>query len=294
MRSQTIIGATILLDAALFVVNLLVAIESGSHAVLSQAIYTIADLIGGVLILWGHVAGQRPPDHDHPFGYGKERFFWSFSSSLVTFSMAGLIVLVSGFAQVVQPQPVTDLPAAVAVVGATLLTSVAGIWVTVRELGKDRETLSGLIESPHQGLKTIFYQDLVSVLGSIVAFAGIGVVYLTHRVVVDGVAAVGMGFLLVATGFLLAIEGRELLVGKAISPAHAREILMVVEQDPRVRRVRSLQSMMLGPDDVLLALRVNFQDGLTTDQIETAIDVLSSSLRGTFPAIRHLVIEPES
>jgi divalent metal cation (Fe/Co/Zn/Cd) transporter len=150
------------------------------------------------------------------------------------------------------------------------------------------------LESSHQGLKTIFFQDLVSVLGSAVAFAGLLFVFRYHDWSIDGYTASAVGLLMIATGFVLAAESRDLLVGKAISPAQARQILQLVERDPRVRKVRSLQSMMLGPEDVLLALRVNFQDGLDTDQIESTIDQLSLSMRGSFPGLRHLVIEPES
>jgi cation diffusion facilitator family transporter len=294
MRPQVIIVATVLLSGVLFVFNLIVAVQGGSRAVLSQAIYTITDLIGGVFILWGFVASQKPPTVDHPFGYGKERFFWSFTASLVTFTIAGVIVLVVSFGQIVTPSPVTALPASLAVVGATLVASLIGILVTLRELRRGQETVTELIESAHQGLKTIFFQDIVSVGGSIVAFGGIVVIYLTHNTVLDGVAAFGVGLLLLATGFVLAAESRALLVGKSVSPDQARTILQIVERDARVRKVRGFQSMMLGPDDILVALRVNFQDGLNTDQIEAAIDQVSLALRQTFPAIRHLVIEPES
>ena len=294
MRSSVIINATLGLDAALFVVNLFVAYRSGSHAVLSQAVYNITDLVGGMMLLWGFFVSRRPASPKHPFGYGKERYFWSFVAALVTFTVAGFIVLVSGFAQITDPQPVTHLEDALITVGATVLVSVASIGVTLRELRASRETLSSMLASSHLGLKTIFYQDVVSVFGSLVAFLGIVYVYRTHDLVADGVAAALVGIFLVATGFVLAGESRELLVGKAISPADARELLRVLEQDPRVRRVRSLQSMMLGPEDVLVALKVNFQDGLTTDQIEQAIDEVSARIRRAFPAVRHLVIEPES
>jgi cation diffusion facilitator family transporter len=294
MRPQVIIGATVVLSAILFVVNLSVALAGGSHAVLSQAIYTITDLIGGALILWGFVVSQRPPSYDHPFGYGKERFFWSFTGSLVTFTGSGLLVMFDSYGQIAHPGPVTDLPESLAVVGATLALSLVGILVTLRELRHGQETVTTLLESAHQGLKTIFYQDIVSVGGSIVAFIGIAIVYLTGKTIVDGIAAFGVGILLFLTGVLLAAESRPLLVGKAVSPEQARTILQIVERDTRVRKVRGFQSMMLGPEDILVALRVNFQDGLNTDQIEAAIDQVSLSLRQSFPAIRHLVIEPES
>lgn len=294
MRSSVIINATLLLDAALFIANVGVAEISGSRAVLSQAVYCVTDLVGGVMILWGFVASRRPPSPQHPFGYGKERYFWSFAAALVTFTVAGLIVLVTGLAQLQSPQPVTHLSDAMLSVGATVLVSLASVGVTLRELRASRETVSSLLASSHLGLKTIFYQDLVSILGSVVAFLGIVYVDRTGDFAVDGLAASVLGVLLVATGFVVAGESRELLVGKAVSPEDARGVLRLLQQEPRVRRVRSLQSMMLGPDDVLLALKVNFQDGLTTDQIEQAIDDVAARIRTAFPPVRHLIIEPES
>ena len=294
MRSDVIIVATIILSAGLFVINLVVAIDSSSRAVLAQAIYTVTDLIGSGLLLVGLHSSRRPPDRDHPFGFGKERFFWAFVSTLVTFTIAGIVALTTGIAQVVSPAKVSDLGAALAVVGGTMLVSIAGILVTLRELRHSQQTIQYLLESAHQGLKTIFYQDLVSILGTAVAFGGIAVVYRTGNDAFDGLAAAIVGVLLIATGVVLSAESRDLLVGRAVPPSVARTILDLVETDARVRKVRGLQSMLLGPEDVLLTLRVNFQDGLTTDQIESAIDHVSLSVRTAFPAIRHMIIEPES
>ena len=294
MRPQVIVTATVLLNAVLFVVNLVVAIRSGSHAVLSQAVFTITDLLGALMIFWGFVSSQRPPDHNHPFGRGKERFFWAFAAILVTFTIAGLIILVSGFGQIVDPQPVQRLGEALLTVGITTVASVIGILVTLREVRVSRTTVWNLISSAHMGIKTVFFQDLVGVVGGCTAFVGIFLVYRTHNEAIDGIAACAVGVLTAGTGFLLAAETREFLIGKAITPGEARDILLLVERDPRVRQVRSLQSMVLGPDEFLLALRVNFQDGLTTDQIELVIDQLSLALRHAHPKVRHLLVEPDS
>jgi cation diffusion facilitator family transporter len=294
MRTQVIFVATIFLNIALFGTNLFVAVIGGSKAVLSQAIYSLTDLVGSALLLWGLYASRRAPTYDHPFGYGKERFFWSFTGSLITFSLAGVIILITGFDQLARPTPVTHVFEGVLVMAATLVLSLVGIVVTLRELQASRTTLSWLLESSHLGLKTIFYQDVISIIGSIVAFFGIVVVYETGDTRFDGLAAVGAGLLMLATGLVVAAESRALLVGKSIPPSDARRILAVLEKDSRVRTVRGLQSMMLGPDDVLVALRVNFQDGLTTDQIESVIDQVGVAIRSEYPAIRHLIIEPES
>ncbi|HTW56210.1 MAG TPA: cation diffusion facilitator family transporter [Thermoplasmata archaeon] len=294
MRPQVILVATLLLNLGLFVVNLWVALLSGSRTVLAQAIYTVTDLSGSVLLLFGLYLSRRPPDYQHPFGFGKERFFWAFVSIVVTFTSAGIVALVTGIEQVADPHAISHIGLSLLVVAGTLGVSSAGIYVTLRELRIARESLLALLESAHEGLKSIFYQDLVSIVGTLVALGGLVVVYRTNDWRIDGVTAAVEGFLLIATGFVLTAESRSYLVGRALAPEVAREMIALVERDPRVRRVRSAQSMQLGPDDALLALRVNFQDGLTTDQLEVAIDQVGTALRGSFPVLRHVIIEPES
>ena len=294
MRTQVVIVATVVLNALLFVANFAIAELSGSEAVLAQAIYTISDLVGSALLLWGLYASRRPADYLYPFGRGKERFFWAFVSILVTFTVAGIIAMVTGIDQALAPKPISHIGAALAVVAVSLALSVTGISITLRELRIGRQTLRTLLASANQGLKSIFYQDLVTIAGCAVAFGGLVMVYRTGIDAIDGVTAALEGFLLVATGFILTAESREYLIGRALAPELARQILTLVERDPRVARVRSLQSMMLGPEDALLTLRINFKDGLTTDQIEHAIDEVGLALKGLSPVLRHIVIEPES
>jgi cation diffusion facilitator family transporter len=294
MRTQFVLVATLLLNAALFGANFSIAILSGSRTVLAQAIYSVTDLIGAGLLIWGLHVSRRPADYQYPFGRGKERFFWAFVSILITFTTAGIIALVTGIDQVLTPVPISHIGEGLLVLAASLAVSVGGIWVTLRELRFSRRALQALLESANQGLKSIFYQDLVTIAGCVVAFGGLLIVYRTGDYAVDGITAALEGFLLVATGFILTAESREYLIGRALAPEVARALLSLIEGDARVGRVRSLQSMLLGPEDALLALRINFHDGLTTDQIEAAIDQITLKLRGTYPVLRHIVIEPES
>ena len=294
MRPLVILVATLLLNVGLFILNLSVALVSGSRVVLAEAIYAIADLAGSALLVFGLLRSRRPPDHEHPFGFGKERFFWAFVSIVVTFTMSGMVALVTGIEQATSPHPLTHVPEGLLVVAATLAVSLVGIWVTLRELRIARQTLATLLDSAHQGLKAVFYQDLIAIAGALVAIAGLLVVYRTHDYALDGGAAALQGVLLVVTGFILTADSRAYITGRALDPDVARSMLSLVERDPRVARVRSAQSMQLGPDDALVALRINFQDGLTTDQLEAAIDQVSQALRSTYPVLRHIIIEPES
>ncbi|HEV2449628.1 MAG TPA: cation diffusion facilitator family transporter [Thermoplasmata archaeon] len=294
MRPRYIYTATVVLNLLLVGVNGAVAYLGQSRIVLSEAVFSLADLLGGVMLLWGVVVSLRPPDGNHPFGRGKERFFWAFAASLVTFSLTGLGIFLVGFQQFASPHPVGDVGLGLLVVGATLATSLVGILLLLRELRSTHESLLSFLISSQLGLKTVFYQDLISAIASGVAFGGLAIVYQTGSGAFDGLTTMGLGSILVAAGFLLAAESRELLVGKGITAGEAREMLALVARAPRVRSVRTFQSMMLGPDEILLALRINFVDGLTTDQIEAAIDEIGSFLRRKYPRLRHIIIEPES
>ncbi len=209
MRPQVVIVATLLLNASLFSINLVVALLSGSRAVLSQAIYTVTDLVGSAFLLWGLYLSRRAADYDRPFGHGRERFFWAFVSIVVTFTVAGLLALTVGFEQIVTPEKITHIGYGLIVVGGTVLASIAGIYVTLRELRHSRETLASLLASANQGLKSIFYQDLVAIVGAIAAFIGLLIVYRTGDDVVDGLTAVVEGMILVAAGVVLSAESRE-------------------------------------------------------------------------------------
>ena len=294
MRSQVVILATLILNGALFALNLDVAILSGSRAVLAQAIYSVTDLVGAALLLWGLYASQLPADYRHPFGRGKERFYWALISIVVTFTMAGILALSTGVDQYANPAAITHIGDALIVIGATLLVSGISIAVTLREVRRARETLQSFLESRRIGLKSVFYQDVVSIVGCLVAFFALIVVYRTGDYAADGAAAILEGVLLIITGLVLTFESHGLLIGQALDPEEARTILGVVERDPRVSKVRAMQSMVLGPDDALLALRVNFHDGLTTDQIESTIDEVTLALKQSHPVLRHVIIEPES
>jgi cation diffusion facilitator family transporter len=294
MRPQVVVTVTLILNATLFVLNLFVAEVSGSRAVLSQAIFTVTDLVGSALLLWGLYLSRRPADYDHPFGHGRERFFWAFVSIIVTFTVAGLLALVAGFDQLTRPGVITHVGEALVVVGATLLASIVGIAVTLRELRRSRETLDQLLASANQGLKSIFYQDLIAIVGAVAAFVGLVLVYRTGEEYIDGLTAIVEGLILVLAGLVLTVESREYLVGRALDPRTTRDVLSLIERDARVSRVRDVVSMLIGPEDALVALKVNFRDDLTIDQLEKAVDDVAAAVKRAFPIIRHVVIEPES
>ncbi len=294
MRTNVIIAATLTLDAVFFVLNISVAAVGGSRAVLSQAVYTISDLVGTGMILLGQRESVRPATPRHPFGRGKERFFWAFVAGLLTFSLAGSLVLGEGLLQILTPKPVAAISDGLLTIAGTLAANLGSLVVVLWELRRDGQTVEGLLASEHQGVKSIFLQDTVAVAGAAVAFSGLFLVRITGNALYDGLSAAVVGALLLLTGFVLAAEARSLLVGRSVSDEEGREILRTVEQYPFVRKVVDMRSMVLGPEEALVTLQVNFLDELNTDDIEMHIDQLQRFIRGEHPRVRHLVIQPVS
>lgn len=292
MRVNAVFYLTLLLNAIFFVLNLVVALVGGSRAVLSQAVYAGTDMVATLMVVWGQMAGALPPSARHPFGRGKERFFWTFVAGLIAFTLAGALVFTEGLQAVGHPGAIGDLGLSLGTVVGTLVAALASLGIVLAEMRRDHLSVSALLESTQQGVKTLFLQDVVSIAGAVVAVTGLALVARTGHAVFDGLAATVVGALLLVTGFAIAAETRELLVGRSISAGEARALLALVERYPYVRSVRGMQSMLLGPDDALVALRVNFIDEMTTDDMELHIDQLRRFVRGEFPHIQHLVIEP--
>ncbi len=292
MRTRLVIGATLALDTLFFAVNLVVFAVGGSRAVLSQALYAITDVLGSLMISWGMAVSQVEADTTHPFGRGKERFFWAFTAGLVTFSLTGYLVLAMGVLQMLHPVHVAALHDALVSVGGTLLVGAASLTIILWELRRDRVSVRSLLSSDNQEMKILLVQDAVSLVGAAVVLVGIFFVLMTDNDFYDGLAAAVVGILLVGTGFVFAFDARELLVGKGVSPEEGKTMLSIIERYPYVRQVRELKSMLLGPDEALVMLRVNFVDELTTDEVEMHIDQLRRFVTSECPRIRYLIIEP--
>lgn len=294
MRTNVVLVGSFALNSAFLAANFLIFQVGGSHAVLSQAVNAATDLIAGLMILWGQRAAMLPASSTHPFGRGKERFFWAYSAGLVAFCLAGSFVMVFGLEEVFSPHPLGAIFAGIVTVAVTLVGNAASIGVVLFELRRDHGSVAELLGSNHLGVKTVFLQDAVSVFGGGVALLGLLFVRYTGWEAIDGVAALIVGASMLFMGLVLVREGRVLLVGRSGDTEEIRALRSLVEKYPYVRQVVGIQSMLLGPDDELVGLRVNFADELRTDEVELHIDRLGELIRKAFPRVKYLLIEPES
>lgn len=293
-KSYRTISITLIADGFLFVLILLISLVSRSEAVLSEALYQLSDVASGGLLLFAIWSSLRPADELHPFGYGLERFFWSFVSGVFVFSVNGAVSILSGFFDALDGHAVTNIGPSILVLLLTIAASSASLLYILSRIRKHHESRPDALQQYHQGVRTVLLQDVMSIASSCVALVALVLVYYTRVTFYDSSAAIINGVLLLVTGLVLSAESRGLLIGKGLNKVQMMKIRRDLQTLPDVNRVRDLKTIYLGPDSLLIVIRVNFRDGLTTDQLEQAVDKVQGELNRRMPELKHVIVEPES
>lgn len=284
------IGANIAIAATKFTV----AGITGSSAMLSEGVHSAVDTFNGVLLLVGVKLSQRPATTEHPFGHGKELYFWSLMVAVLIFGLGGGVSVYEGIQHIRRPEPMTDPTWNYVVLGAAVLFEGASFGIALRQFlgeSRGRPFWNALHASKDPTTYTVLAEDSAALVGLLVAALGI---WLSHELGIpelDGAASVVIGLLLAGVAVLLVRESRGLLIGEGIRPETAREIRRIATAQPSVRDVGQILSMYIGPQEVLVTLDLHFEDGTRTDEASAAMTLIGAEVRAKFPTIRRLFIE---
>ena len=284
--------------------NLLVAITkfvaaawSGSSVMLSEGVHSLVDTGNQALLLYGQYRADLPPDEDHPFGYGRELYFWSFIVALLIFSLGAGISFYQGIVHIREPVLITDPHVNYIVLGVSFVFEAATFWIALREFNKTRGTL-GVIEaataSKDPPSYLVLFEDSAATLGIIIAFAGTLGAHLLAMPMLDGVASIGIGVVLAVTSIFLARESKALLIGEGARGRTQRSIREIATQCSGVEMVNDLVTVHLAPDQVVAALSLEFRDPLTTPDIEKAVATIEQRIRDKHPEVTSVFIKPQS
>ncbi len=301
MSVRIAVLAALTANALLAVLKFVVAAVSGSSAMQAEGYHSVGDTLNQVLLLWGLYAARRAADEQHPFGYGKERYFWSFVVAIVVFGVAGTLSVFEGVEQVLSGGALTWDQArwAFLVLGGALVFEGGSLTISLRQARKKRAELGAsslaraLTRSKDATLATVVLEDVVALIGILLAAGGIGLTVYTQDGRFDGAASILIGALLLIFAFVLARRNRDLIVGESADPEVQLELIRAMEAHPEVQEVVSLRTMHLSPKDVLVGAEINFTDGLDTDEVERAIDEVERAIRERVPSARRIFIEPE-
>ncbi|HEX7249955.1 MAG TPA: cation diffusion facilitator family transporter [Burkholderiales bacterium] len=296
-HSPKAVYAAIAANLGIAATKFAVAALTGSSAMLAEAIHSLVDTGNGGLILLGLHRSRRPPNAEHPFGYGKELYFWTLIVAILIFAVGGGMSVYEGVRHIREPRPVEDAGWAYAVIAMAALFEGYSFSVAVREFRRERRGrawLDAIHASKDPTTFTVLFEDSAALVGLALAFLGIFLGTYFDEPRLDGVASILIGLVLAAVAVALARESRGLLVGEGVDPRVRRSLCALAESDPAVLRVRRLLTMHLGPAEVLLTLEIEFKPGGTAASAAESVERLSRAIRERHPEIRHIFIETQS
>lgn len=284
-------------NVAIAVAKLLVAKVSGSSAILSEGIHSLADTGNEVLLLVGLHLSRRPPDARHVYGHGKDLYFWSLVVAIVLFALGGGMSLYEGVTQVLRPTVLRDPTWTFVVLAVAFMFEAVSLTIALRELKKAKPGESlwrAYRASRDPSVYMVVAEDSVALLGILTAFIAVTLAHLTGISRLDGVGSLTIGALLSVVAVLLAMESRTLLVGESASPALLEELRALANADAAVCRVGQIMTMRLGPNEILLNVDLEFRSDLTMPELRSAIQRIERAIRGAHAEVSRIFIEASS
>ncbi|UGV29088.1 cation transporter [Rhodopseudomonas boonkerdii] len=283
-------------NIAVAIVKLIAAVVTGSAAMFSEAVHSAVDCGNEGLLLYGYHRAARRPDLVHPFGYGRELYFWSFIVALLLFGLGAGVSIYQGIAHVIAPQPIENPLVSYVVLGFSFVFEGSSWIVAWRAVKRARGELSfwtAFRRSKDPPTFVVLFEDSAALIGILIAILGIFVAIELEMPVLDGVASILIGLVLAVIAVLLAIESKSLLIGERASPALVETICAIAEREAGVVHANSALTAQLSPDQAVVALSIEFERDLRTDDIERCVASIERAVRASHPEVIALFVKPE-
>lgn len=293
--SKTPIYTAFIANLVIATTKLVAAGFTGSSAMASEGIHSLVDTSNEVLLLLGLKRSQKPPDKRRPFGYGKELYFWAFVVSLLFFALGGGVSIYEGIHHLENPEPIKNPVWNYSVLGIAFVFDGISFITALREFNRQRGSTpfwQAVKASKDPSTFVVLFEDAADVIGIGIAFTGIVLSRLLDNPYLDAIASILIGLLLTLVAVLLVRESRSLLMGETVEPDELADVKALLENHQAVHKVGSEQSMYLGPEEVILILRISFKPGPADRELPAIINDLRALVRKRYPHYRHLFIEP--
>ena len=269
---------------------------TGSSAMLSEGIHSLVDTGNQILLLFGIKQSGKPADAEHPFGHGKEIYFWCFIVAMLIFALGGSMSIYQGVKHLSASEPISNILVNYVVLGFALVFEVGALWVAFQEFNKSRgeqSVLAAVKDGKDPTLFVVVFEDTAAGLGLLIALFGLVMYQLTGNSVFDAAASIAIGVVLILTAFWLAVESKGLLIGESASTQVRQDISQTLEQDPRVDAINEVITLHMGPDFIIVTISVDFADGLSTSDLESAVTELNAHIKSVDARIKRVFIEAE-
>ncbi|HLM63120.1 MAG TPA: cation diffusion facilitator family transporter [Acidimicrobiales bacterium] len=288
--------AAMLANAGIAIAKFVGFVLTQSASMLAESVHSLADTSNQLLLLLGHRRARKPATPDHPFGHGRERYFWSFIVALILFSLGGVFATFEGIEKIRHPHELESPAVAVGILLVAIVLEALSFRTAVNEsthVKGDLDWWQFIRRSKTPELPVVLLEDFGALIGLTLALAAVGTALVTDDAVWDGYGTLSIGILLLVIAAILAVEMKSLLIGESASESDQQRIAAAIEIEPSVTRLLHMRTEHLGPDELLVGAKIELVAGLDVAEVVEVVNRVETSVRRAVPAVRIMYLEPD-
>lgn len=294
--SNFVIFAALAANLGIAVAKFVAAAISGSSSMLTEGFHSVVDSFNQVLLLYGQHRGKRPPDEAHPFGYGRELYFWSFVVAILIFAVGAGVSIYEGWEHFKHPEPLRDPLINYIVLGVSFALEGGSWFFAIREFAaanRGTNWWTAVRQSKDPAGFIVLFEDSAALGGLIVAAVGVFASQFYGDPRIDGIASILIGVLLGVVAALLAREAKGLLIGEGADPEIVAKVRAIIDRRPDITAVNHVRSIHTAPESIFLAISADFRDTLTMGEAELLVEEIETELKAAEPKLSSIYIRPE-
>lgn len=295
--NKIVVYAALFGNLAIALVKFVAAYITNSSAMLSEAIHSVVDTLNEILLLYGMKKAEQRPDAHHPFGYGRELYFWAFIVALMVFALGATVSIYQGILHIIHPEEMQDPMINYIVLGIAILCEGFSWFVALKTFRKMKGKM-GYFEAFRRSKDpttfTVLFEDTAALIGLFIALTGIFLAHQLNIPELDGAASILIGVVLAVSAWLLARETKGLLLGETADPRLRENVLNIAQQDAAVYSANGVLTEQMGAHQVIASLSLEFKDDLTSDEIEACVNRIEAQIKQLHPEIITLFVKPQT
>ncbi len=296
IKDNIVLYGALAANLGIAIAKFVAAAISGSSSMLTEGVHSLVDSGNQLLLLYGQHRARRAADRSHPFGYGRELYFWAFVVAILIFAVGAGVSIYEGYAHIVAPEPLRD-PTVNYVVLAVAFALEGTSWsIAVRAFNAKRGGASwwrSVRRSKDPAGFIVLFEDSAALIGLLFAGAGVWASHHFGDPRIDGVASIAIGLILALVAVLLAREAKGLLIGESADPALVERVWQALERRPQITAVNHVRTIHTAPDAVFVAISADFDDSVSMGEGETLIEAIEAELKAAIPELTSIYIRPE-
>jgi len=296
IRANIVLYGALFANLGIAAAKFVAAAISGSSSMLSEGVHSLVDSGNQLLLLYGQRQARREADASHPFGYGRELYFWAFVVAILIFAVGAGVSMYEGWVHIASPEPLRDPTINYVVLAIAFLLEGTSWGIAVRAFAARRTGIGwwqAIRRSKDPAGFIVLFEDSAALLGLIIAGIGVWASHHFGNARLDGVASIAIGLILAVVAMLLAREAKGLLIGESADPALIDTIWSIVERQDAITAVNHVRTIHTAPDSIFVAISADFDDRIAMGDAECLIETIEAALKAAVPEISSIYIRPE-